>query len=67
MKWRRIALIVSIGLHVAALIAGGIHSIWNVEELPLPAIQVTLDTGKPRASSQWGCGCHSKTAAGRTL
>jgi protein TonB len=46
-KWRRIALIVSIGLHVAALIAGGIHSIWNVEELPLPAIQVTLAAELP--------------------
>jgi protein TonB len=45
--WRRAMLAVSIILHAAALIAGIVHSLWQVEEMPLPSLQVTLAEAPP--------------------
>lgn len=39
--WRAM-LVVSVGLHVVALVAGVVHSIWQVEEMPMPSLEVTL-------------------------
>jgi protein TonB len=39
--WRAM-LVVSVGLHVVALLAGVVHSIWQVEEMPMPSLEVTL-------------------------
>jgi hypothetical protein len=39
--WRGM-LITSVALHVAALVAGVVHSIWQVEEMPMPSLEVTL-------------------------
>src|SRR5690606_19274837 len=41
-RWRRAMLSVSLVLHGAALLAGVAHSLWQVEELPMPAVQVLL-------------------------
>lgn len=45
--WRRWMLGVSLGLHGAALVAGAVHSIWQVDELPMPQVQVTLVAAAP--------------------
>lgn len=45
--WRRWMLGVSLGLHGAALTAGGIHSLWQVEELPMPQVEVSLVANVP--------------------
>jgi protein TonB len=39
--WRGM-LVTSVALHVAALVAGVVHSIWQVEEMPMPSLEVTL-------------------------
>ena len=39
---RRITLTVSLAVHVAALLVGIAYSFWHVDELPLPAVSVTL-------------------------
>jgi protein TonB len=46
-RWQRVMLIASVGLHVAALGAGVVHSIWQVEEMPLPSLQVMLTEAPP--------------------
>lgn len=46
-RWRRLTLTVSLVLHGLALTAGGIHSVWQVEEMPMPAIRVTLAAEAP--------------------
>lgn len=46
-RWQRVMLIVSVGLHAAALIAGVVHSMWQVEEMPLPSLQVMLTEAPP--------------------
>jgi len=39
--WRAM-LVLSVALHVVALVAGVVHSIWQVEEMPMPSLEVTL-------------------------
>lgn len=39
--WRGM-LVLSVALHVVALVAGVVHSIWQVEEMPMPSLEVTL-------------------------
>jgi outer membrane biosynthesis protein TonB len=46
-RWRRIAVIVSVAAHVAALVVGVAYSFWYVDELPLPAVAVTLAGAPP--------------------
>lgn len=46
-RWRRVMLAVSVALHAGALLAGVVHSIWQVEEMPMPALQVTLMAAPP--------------------
>jgi periplasmic protein TonB len=46
-RWRRTTLIVSVALHVAALTAALVHSVWQVEEMPMPSLQVTLTAAVP--------------------
>jgi protein TonB len=45
--WRRATLIFSIVLHVAALLAGVAHSVWQVDEMPMPSLEVTLTAAPP--------------------
>jgi len=45
--WRRLIMPLSVALHGVALAAGVAHSIWQVEEMPLPAIEVTLSVAPP--------------------
>jgi len=44
---RRIMLTVSLGVHVAALMVGIAWSFWQVDELPLPQVVVTLAGSPP--------------------
>jgi periplasmic protein TonB len=46
-NWRRITFIVSIALHAVLLAAGVVHSLWQVDELPMPAVEVTLAVAAP--------------------
>jgi len=46
-RWRRVMLTVSLALHGVALTFGVIHSIWTVDEMPMPALQVTLTEAPP--------------------
>ena len=46
-RWRRITVIVSVAAHVAALAVGVAYSFWYVDELPLPAVSVTLAGAPP--------------------
>src|SRR5688572_15656996 len=46
-RWRRITLTFSVLLHGVALAVGVAHSIWQVEEMPMPAIEVTLSVAPP--------------------
>lgn len=46
-RWRRVTLTVSLGLHLGALAVGIIYSIWRVDEMPMPAIQVMLADAPP--------------------
>jgi periplasmic protein TonB len=45
--WRRIIMTFSVLLHAIALAAGVAHSIWQVEEMPMPAVEVTLSMAPP--------------------
>jgi periplasmic protein TonB len=45
--WRRAMLVTSIAVHVAALAAGFVHSVWQVEEMPMPSLEVTLAAEAP--------------------
>jgi periplasmic protein TonB len=46
-RWRRITLTFSVFVHAVALAAGIVHSLWQVEEMPMPAIEVTLAMAPP--------------------
>jgi protein TonB len=46
-RWRRVTFSVSLVLHGVALAVGLVYSLWEVEEMPLPAIQVTLTDAPP--------------------
>jgi outer membrane biosynthesis protein TonB len=46
-RWRRVTVIVSVAAHVAALAIGVAYSFWYVDELPLPAVAVTLAGAPP--------------------
>lgn len=41
-RWRRGMLTLSLLVHGGLLAAGVAHSLWQVEEMPLPAVEVTL-------------------------
>lgn len=45
--WRRIIMTFSVLLHALALAAGVAHSVWQVEEMPMPAVEVTLAMAPP--------------------
>src|SRR5690349_18267723 len=45
--WQRAMLVVSVALHGGALLAGVAHSLWQVEEMPLPSLQVMLAEAPP--------------------
>lgn len=45
--WRRIIMTFSVLLHAIALAAGVAHSVWQVEEMPMPAVEVTLSMAPP--------------------
>lgn len=46
-KWRRITLTFSVLIHAVALAFGVAHSVWQVEEMAMPAIEVTLAVAPP--------------------
>lgn len=46
-RWHRAMLVVSVGLHVLALGAAVVHSVWQVEEMPMPSLQVMLTAAVP--------------------
>lgn len=46
-KWRHLTLTFSVLVHAAALAFGLAHSIWQVSELPLPPVEVTLAVAPP--------------------
>jgi len=45
--WRRATLLASVAAHVVALSAALVHSVWQVEEMPMPSLQVTLTAAVP--------------------
>lgn len=44
---RRITIVVSVALHVVALVVGVVHSVWQVDEMPMPSLQVMLADAPP--------------------
>lgn len=46
-RWRRTTVIVSVALHAVALTVALVHSVWQVEEMPMPSLQVTLTAAVP--------------------
>jgi periplasmic protein TonB len=46
-RTRRLTVTLSLALHAAALAVGVAYSFWQVDELPLPAVAVTLAGGAP--------------------
>jgi periplasmic protein TonB len=46
-RWRGIIWTFSVLLHAVALAFGVVHSIWQVDEMPMPAIEVTLSVAPP--------------------
>lgn len=46
-SWRRVTIAVSLAAHAAALVAGIVHSLWQVDEMPMPSIEVTLADSVP--------------------
>src|SRR6188768_2218197 len=46
-RWRRATLLVSLAVHVVTLSAALVHSVWQVEEMPMPSLQVTLTAAVP--------------------
>ncbi|HYQ00264.1 MAG TPA: hypothetical protein VER96_16420 [Polyangiaceae bacterium] len=46
-RWRRATLVLSVAAHVVALSAALVHSVWQVEEMPMPSLQVTLTAAVP--------------------
>ncbi|HWA73750.1 MAG TPA: hypothetical protein VG937_15500 [Polyangiaceae bacterium] len=45
--WRRLTLTISAVVHAAALLAGIAYSVWQVDEMPMPSLQVTLTAAPP--------------------
>jgi protein TonB len=45
--WRRIIMTFSVLLHAIALAVAAGYSIWQVEEMPMPAVEVTLSMAPP--------------------
>jgi protein TonB len=46
-RWRRVMLTVSLAVHGVALAVGVAYSLWEVDEMPMPAVQVTLTEAPP--------------------
>ena len=46
-RWRRATWTVSIAVHVVVLTAALVHSVWQVEEMPMPSLQCTLTAAVP--------------------
>jgi len=46
-RWSRATWVVSIALHVAVLTALLVRSVWQVDEMPMPSLQVTLTAAVP--------------------
>lgn len=46
-RWRRAMFTISVALHALALTAAVVHSVWQVEEMPMPSLQVTLTAAVP--------------------
>ena len=46
-RWRRAMLTISLVVHGVLLAAGVAHSLWQVEEMPLPSVEVTLTAMVP--------------------
>ncbi|HEY5958471.1 MAG TPA: TonB family protein [Polyangiaceae bacterium] len=46
-RWRRVTLVASLVLHLAALAVGVVASFWRVDEMPMPAIHVMLAEAAP--------------------
>jgi len=46
-RWSRTTLVVSIVLHVAVLAVLLVRSVWQVDEMPMPSLQVTLTAAVP--------------------
>ncbi|HEY4184790.1 MAG TPA: energy transducer TonB [Polyangia bacterium] len=46
-RWRRVTVAISIGAHAVALSIGLAYSFWTIEDLPMPAVAVTLVGGAP--------------------
>jgi len=46
-RWRRVTVGVSIAAHAVALAIGVAYSFWTIEDLPMPAVAVTLVGGAP--------------------
>lgn len=46
-RWRRVTVAVSIAVHAVALAIGVAYSFWTIEDLPMPAVAVTLVGGAP--------------------
>ncbi len=46
-RWRRATLILSVALHVVALAALLVRSVWQVDEMPMPSLQVSLTAAAP--------------------
>jgi periplasmic protein TonB len=45
--FRRAMLLFSVLLHAGALLAGLVHSVWQVEEMPMPSLEVMLTEAPP--------------------
>jgi periplasmic protein TonB len=45
--FRRAMLLFSVVLHAAALLAGLVHSVWQVDEMPMPSLEVMLTEAPP--------------------
>src|SRR6187551_2744657 len=46
-RWRRATLLASFAAHAAVLSAAVVHSVWQVEEMPMPSLQVRLTRAVP--------------------
>jgi hypothetical protein len=49
-RWLRLMVAISLGIHVAALTVGVAYSFWKIDEVPMPAVAVTLVGGAPPAA-----------------
>jgi len=46
-RWRKVTVAVSVAVHVVALAIGVAYSFWTIEDLPMPAVTVTLVGAAP--------------------